>query len=104
MSKIILKPGKDLSTKAHHHWIFSGAIGKLDAKDGDEVSVYSSKNEFLGYGIYKDRGSIAVRMYSFSEKTSIKQAITTALESAVTLRKKLFDESITNAYRVVHAE
>ena len=104
MSRILLKPGKDLSTKAQHHWIFSGAIGKLEAQDGDEVSVYSSKHEFLGYGIYKSHGSIAVRMYSFSEKMSIERSIVARLESAIGLRAKLFDETITNAYRLVHSE
>ena len=65
---IQLKPGKDAPVKRFHPWVFSGAIAKQspNLQDGDWVSVYSSRDEFLGTGHYHN-GSIAVKIISFQE-------------------------------------
>lgn len=66
--KIILNKGKEFSMQRRHPWVFSGAIAKKDTtlQDGDLVTVYSHKDEFLGIGYYAG-GSIAVRIISFEE-------------------------------------
>lgn len=64
--KIILQKGKEVSLLRRHHWVFSGAIAKADPgiESGDLVSVFSSRNEFLGTGHFS-QGSIMVRIISF---------------------------------------
>jgi 23S rRNA (cytosine1962-C5)-methyltransferase len=66
--KVTLKSGKDQSLKRFHPWVFSGAIKKIygQVSEGDLVSVYSNKDEFLGTGHYQI-GSIAIRLVSFDD-------------------------------------
>lgn len=66
---IRLQKGKEISLYRRHHWVFSGAIAQADPglENGDLVSVFSSKNEFLGIGHFA-QGSIMVRIISFEER------------------------------------
>ncbi|MCK9328422.1 MAG: class I SAM-dependent rRNA methyltransferase [Candidatus Cloacimonetes bacterium] len=65
--KCYLKKNRDIPFKNHHPWIFSGAINKCDtnAKVGDEIAVYDSENNFIGYGLYNPKSQIRIRLYSF---------------------------------------
>src|SRR5690554_2788316 len=67
-AKVILKSGKDQSLLRFHPWVFSGAIKKINGHpaEGDLVTVYSNKDQFLGIGHYQI-GSIAVRIVSFKD-------------------------------------
>ncbi|MCR5710491.1 MAG: class I SAM-dependent rRNA methyltransferase [Bacteroidales bacterium] len=69
MTRFYLKKGREESLRRFHPWVFSGAIDGIDGPDpeeGDIVSVYSSKGEFLGWGHYQI-GSISVRILSFED-------------------------------------
>ena len=71
---IILHPGKEKALKNFHQWIFSGAIDKSDDfQDGDILEVQSSKGEFLAYGYFNKRNSLAGRIISFEKKTADKE-------------------------------
>lgn len=106
-TKIVLKSGKDQSLKRFHPWVFSGAIKKVygHLNEGDLVSVYSNKDEFLGLGHYQV-GSIAVRIVSFSEVEINYDFWKSKIESAWNLRKKLgfLNDPATNVFRLIHAE
>lgn len=106
-SKIVLKSGKDQSLKRFHPWVFSGAIKKSygPLNEGDIVSVYSNSDEFLGLGHYQI-GSIAVRVFSFTDTEINGDFWKDKLIKAFNLRKTLglIGNSETNAYRLVHAE
>lgn len=106
-TKIILKPGKEQSLKRFHPWVFSGAIKKIsqNVTEGDIVSVYSDKDEFLGMGHYQI-GSIAVRVFSFTEVIPDENYWRSKLQQAYDLRKALglTDNPETSVYRLVHAE
>lgn len=106
-TKIVLKSGKDQSLKRFHPWVFSGAIKKIygAANEGDIVSVYSNKDEFLGLGHYQI-GSIAIRVFSFKDVEIDGEFWKTKLQNAFNLRKclRLIDNKETNTYRLVHAE
>ncbi|MFP4041190.1 MAG: class I SAM-dependent rRNA methyltransferase, partial [Bacteroidales bacterium] len=67
--RVILKSGKDQSLRRYHPWVFSGAIKKIKGDtpvEGDVVSVYDNKDEFLGKGHYQ-KGTIAVRILTFQD-------------------------------------
>ncbi|HAZ04739.1 MAG: SAM-dependent methyltransferase [Bacteroidetes bacterium GWF2_42_66] len=104
---VILKSGKDQSLKRFHPWVFSGAIKKIKgpAAEGDVVAVYSNHDEFLGLGHYQI-GSIAVRIFSFTEVEPDIHFWREKLQQAYRLRKSLglSDSENTNVYRLVHAE
>ncbi|MCW3786406.1 class I SAM-dependent rRNA methyltransferase [Plebeiibacterium sediminum] len=105
--KVVLKSGKDQSLRRFHPWVFSGAIKKMygEPAEGDIVSVFDNKNEFLGLGHYQI-GSIAVRIVSFTEVEVNDQFWEDKIRKAYQLRvdQGLVDDETTNAYRLVHAE
>lgn len=106
-TQVILKSGKDQSAKRFHPWVFSGAIKKIKdpVSEGDIVAVYSNKEEFLGFGHYQI-GSIAVRIFTFTEVKIDANFWRHKLNNAYQLRKNLglTDNKETNVYRLVHAE
>lgn len=106
-TKIVLKSGKDQALKRFHPWVFSGAIKKMygPVSEGDLVTVYSNKDEFLGIGHYQI-GSIAIRIVSFEELVPDFNFWKMKIKRAWNLRKNLgyTDNAETNVYRLVHAE
>jgi len=107
LTKIVLKSGKDQSLRRFHPWVFSGAIKKTygPLNEGDLVSVYSNKDEFLGIGHYQI-GSIAVRILSFKDTVPDNDFWKAKIENAWNLRKSLgFNENReTSVFRIIHAE
>ncbi len=104
---IRLQKGKEISLYRRHHWVFSGAIAQADPglENGDLVSVFSSKNEFLGIGHFA-QGSIMVRIISFEERAIDQNFWNDKINSAYQLRKNLglTDSEQTNVYRLIHGE
>ncbi len=106
-AKIILRSGKDQSLRRYHPWVFSGAIKKIEGTpaEGDIVSVYTNKDEFLGTGHYQD-GAIAVRVFSFDDRDIDSGFWKQKLLDAYQLRKDLglAESNHTNVFRWVNAE
>ncbi len=107
MKKITLKPGKEQSLKRYHPWVFSGAINEMPEipAEGEDVKIYSSKNEYLGAGHFQS-GSIAVRTLTFRQEDFSDSFWKLKLEKCLKLRKEtgLAGGSHTNVYRIVNAE
>jgi 23S rRNA (cytosine1962-C5)-methyltransferase len=105
--KIVLKSGKDEAVRRFHPWVFSGAIKKMygEPQEGDVVEVFSNHDDYLGTGHYQV-GSIAVRIFSFQKVDPAEDFWRSKLLSAYQYRKELglVDSSVTDAYRLVHAE
>lgn len=102
--KVILKPGKEKAIKSKHHWIFSGAIAHHpEFVDGEILQVYSAQNELLGSGYFNKKSAIIGRMLTFDDTpplTALKQNI----DAAINMRRHLFQDSETNAYRLINGE
>lgn len=104
MESVILKPGKDKVVRNRHHWIFSGAVGRLpDFEDGSVLPVRSADGDLLGHAYFNRRSSIVGRMIGFG-KTPPEDAVRRSIEGALRLRERLFDPLVTNARRLVNAE
>jgi len=106
-SKVVLKSGKADSVKRFHPWIFSGAIKKIygEVNDGEIVTVYSNKDEFLALGHFQN-SSISVRALAF-EETEIDDVFwKEKIQNAYNLRMNLglVNSLQTDVYRLVHAE
>lgn len=105
--KVILTSGKDHSLKRFHPWVFSGAIKKItgEVKEGDIVEVYSSQQELLGMGHFQI-GSIAVRMFSFTQVVPDFSFWKSKIQAAYNLRTqlKLTANPDTNCYRLCFGE
>lgn len=106
VSRILLKRGKEKPVLAHHPWIFSGAIARVeDANDGDTVDVFDSVGEWLARGYYNSHSQIAVRLWTWNRDEQVDHAwLKERLASAVEERNGLIDPDAVNAYRLINAE
>ncbi len=105
--KILLKPGKEAAVLRFHPWIFSGALTFLKSEpgEGDIVEVFSYDQAYLATGHYC-KGSIAVKVFSFSQVTVGPEFWEERLSKALQLRRKLglMTDGSTNAFRLVNME
>ncbi|GHM99807.1 SAM-dependent methyltransferase [Cytophagales bacterium WSM2-2] len=103
---IFLKRGREASVKRFHPWVFSGAIQSTEGKpeDGDWVEVKDAQKETLGFGHYQ-KGTITVRLLSFSKETPSEKIYSQKIASAFQQRilTRVINEQ-TNCYRLVHGE
>ncbi len=103
--RITLKPHKEKPVLAHHPWIFSGAIARVEnAADGDTVDVCSASGKFLARGYYNSCSQIAVRLWTWREEPIDRVFLRARLERATATRDFFIDLNATNAYRLVNAE
>ena len=101
-SRLRLKRGKEKNVLHRHHWIYSGAVEEMPEALVAEVA--SSSGEVLGVAFLGQKGrSIAAHMVAFGSE-SLEDAIAKRIQSAIALRRQLFEPSVTNAYRLIHAE
>jgi 23S rRNA (cytosine1962-C5)-methyltransferase len=102
---IVLKSGKEKIFHQKHHWIFSGAIKSFPSNfsEGQILAVFSESNELLGHGYFNSKTSLCGRIVSFGNVDPY-EAILENIKSAILLRKELFDETHTNAYRLINGE
>lgn len=107
MDKIVkLKPKKEKAVLNKHPWVFSGAVAKANAKDGDIVEVVDADNRFLAYGFYSSESQIVCRLFEWDKNNNkFDEAYWTGkIERALDLRKSIIDFTSTNVYRLLHAE
>lgn len=104
--KVILKAGKEKSILRRHPWVFSGAVYGVteEIQDGAMVDVVDNHNKPLGTGYFSDKGSIVVRLLTFSEETFSETFWSQKLQAAWELRLRLLQLEETNAFRVIHGE
>lgn len=103
--RILLKPGKDKPLRAHHPWVFSGAIARVEnATDGDTVDICDSSGRLLARGYYNSRSQIVARAWTFDDVPIDRTFLRARLARAITARNALVDHATTNAYRLVNAE
>lgn len=101
---LVLKKGKEKPLKNRHHWIFSGAIHSLPVcEPGSVLSVNSFEGEFLGQCYVNKTSSIVGRMIAF-DKEDVSTTLKKRIQEAYNLRQQLFDQSKTNAYRLINGE
>ncbi|MDP4282458.1 MAG: class I SAM-dependent rRNA methyltransferase, partial [Bacteroidota bacterium] len=104
---VILKKGKEAAVLRFHPWIFSGAIFRIfgHPEEGDTVEVFSAEKEYLATGHYQ-RGSIAIKVFSYTKTPADRAFWKTKIEQAFGLRKilNLTENSENNAFRMVNSE
>ncbi|NCD42586.1 MAG: class I SAM-dependent rRNA methyltransferase [Bacteroidia bacterium] len=104
---ILLKPGKERSLLRFHLWVFSGAIKKIMGApvDGDIVEVFDNNGTYLATGHYQ-KGSITVRIFSFTRSDVDEAFWMEKIASAVETRRNLgfLDNEATTVFRLIHGE
>ncbi len=105
--KLVLKSGRDRSSRNRHPWIFSGAVKTLPkAENGEIIEVRTNSDELLGYGFFSPNSQITCRLFEFCEEPiEINEAYWYAkIENAYRVRQQLLAGQNTNCYRLLHAE
>ncbi len=101
---VVLHAGKELPVKRFHPWVFSGAIAQIigEPTDGAVVDVVDFGYQFLATGHYHE-GSIAVKVFSFTQTTADEAFWFTKIHQAYQVRT-LIDFEQTNCFRLIHGE
>ena len=106
MKSIQIHKHKINSIERKHPWIFSGAIKSdvTELLDGDVVSVFDNKNNFLARGHFQ-HATISVRVLTFDDVELNQEFFNNKIANAVELRKKLnLIRKDSNICRLVHGE
>ena len=105
-SALVLAPGREMSSRLRHPWIFSGAIerGEGAPASGDTVTVVAADGTFLAFAAYSPSSQIRARVWSFDPHATIEAAFfTRTVAHAAAARRPLLDAGHT-ACRILHGE
>lgn len=107
--RVIIKPRRSQPFFSRHPWVFAGAIQRIESdgtkpKPGDEVTVHSSKGEFIARGLINHNSNIRVRLYSWNDKALTDDFWHNHVRDAVAMRTRLFEGSRTTGYRLIASE
>ncbi len=104
--QILLKQGRDKNVRAHHPWVFSGAVDKIKGKlrAGDTVEVRAANGDCLGVGAWSPDSQIQVRMWAFSADSIDRTFFRNRVEQALTYRQQLGITQRNSGYRLINAE
>jgi 23S rRNA (cytosine1962-C5)-methyltransferase len=104
---VLLKSGRDKSTRLRHPRLFSGAIKQIqgDPQDGAIVDVCSTSGEWLARGILNRQAQIAVRLLTWEPEEAIDPAFwQRRVHSAIQRRQSDPTLQKTNARRLIFSE
>ena len=107
MARVFLRAGKERPVRLRHPWLFSGALGRIEAEasDGDVVDVVSAGGEWLARGYLNRSSQITVRLLTWDTEEQIDRDFwRRRLQRAIAGRAALAADPQTTAYRLVHAE
>lgn len=104
--QIILKHGRDKNVRAHHPWVFSGAVDKVKGKlrAGDTVEVRTASGDSLGVGAWSPESQIQVRMWSFTAENIDRDFFRGRVQQALAYRQQLGITERNSGYRLINAE
>lgn len=90
--------------KRGHPWVYREAVVRVrgTAETGDAVSLADETGAVLGYGVYDPHSALAIRVWGHVPVDDT--LVTQRLESAFALRRELFADGLTTAFRLVHGE
>lgn len=87
-----------------HPWIWrSGVLRSSASSPGEEVSIVAPDGRHLGRGIFDPESPIAVRVWTRDAPVDV-NLIRQRVDRAMAVRRALFHDGSTTAYRVLHGE
>lgn len=99
-------PVVQLRSETRHPTVYRKRIVHVDTgvRHGDLVQIETVDGLFIGYGLWNPRAEATVRILSWDNPPTNADWWKDRLDFAARSRRQLNIESVTNAYRVVHAE
>jgi 23S rRNA (cytosine1962-C5)-methyltransferase len=92
MPRVMVKPRRARPLFAQHPWLFAGSIDRVvgEPRDGAQVAVCTSDDEFIAWGLYNSRSQIRVRLYSWDPARKLTDSLwRDRLASAVEWRRSV---------------
>ncbi len=91
-----------------HPWIFRAAMGQNSSRQGADariVTIVAETGEAIGCGVYDPDSPIAIRVWGVGADTRLDASVfSDRLGRAIALRKELFADGSTTAYRLLNGE
>ncbi len=106
MHTLHLKPREHRRLFKGHLWCFSNELRSVpkDIAAGETVRLYTHENNLVGTGFYNPNSLIAFRLLSRTGDIPDKPFFSNTINRALDLRKKIYPDHDTNAFRLVHGE
>jgi|WetSurMetagenome_2_1015567.scaffolds.fasta_scaffold99938_1 23S rRNA (cytosine1962-C5)-methyltransferase len=106
MLNVYLKKLRDKPVKNGHPWIFSGSIERIEGNGdpGVPCRVLSADGAVLAHGYYNKKSAITVRVLTRGDTPFTKDLLRQRIERAVAARRRLFESTDTDSFRLVNAE
>lgn len=106
MHKLTLRKNEEHRLLSGHQWVFSNELANVPKHiaAGEVVALHSHTNRFLGIGFFNPHSLISFRLLSEVQQDISQTFFEERFKLAYNLRQKLYPDSQTNAFRLVHAE
>jgi 23S rRNA (cytosine1962-C5)-methyltransferase len=106
MHALYLKPKEHRRLLGGHLWVFSNELREVprDIAAGETVQLFTNDGRLLGAGFFNPQSLIAFRLLTRDEAQPDRDFFRSKLLEALKLREKIYPESQTNAWRLVHGE
>ncbi|AAM72445.1 MAG TPA: class I SAM-dependent rRNA methyltransferase [Chlorobaculum sp.] len=106
MHSLYLKPKEHRRLVSGHLWVFSNELREVprDIAAGETVQLFTHDGRLLGAGFFNPQSLIAFRLLTRGEEQPDRDFFRRKLLEALKLREKIYPESETNAWRLVHGE
>jgi 23S rRNA (cytosine1962-C5)-methyltransferase len=107
MARVIVNRHGVEAVRRGHPWIFRSATGQLSSREKDAriVTIVSERDEPVGSGVYDPDSPIAVRVWGVGADTHLDAPVfADRLKRALELRRELFADGATTAYRLLNGE
>lgn len=104
MIRLRLKPGREVSVKRRHPWLFSGAVASRDGDGSDGlVEVLSANGEPVAAGAWSPDSQIVARLWTFGGGVPDSALFSERFARARRLRDAVVPPA-TSGFRGVHSE
>ncbi|NTW50182.1 MAG: class I SAM-dependent rRNA methyltransferase [Chlorobiales bacterium] len=106
METISLKKNEERRILNGHQWVFSNELQEVPKHiaSGTVVRLHSGSGRFLGIGFFNAHSLISFRVLSAQDEKIGHDFFERRLLEAAGLRERLYPESISNAWRLIHSE
>jgi 23S rRNA (cytosine1962-C5)-methyltransferase len=108
MAKVVVNRHGVEAVRRGHPWIFRSAMGQNSSRpitDARIVTIVAESGEAIGTGVYDPGSPIALRVWGVGADTRLDSSVfSERLGRALAVRKELFADGQTTAYRLLNGE
>ena len=106
--RLILRPGREVSVKRRHPWLFSGAVARTEGDGSDgHAEILDSNGRSLARGAYSPDSQIVARLWTFHSQGGGRVPDASLIRERFFSARKLREQILpagTTGYRAVNSE